>query len=118
MGHNEIKVRFVSSYIKDCQGLHYFKDPQDNEEYLYSQFEAADAHRVFPCFDQPDLKAPYSLLVYAPKDWVVLSTKAVKQVSSVDDLNFQQSNLRFKVNNELWGVFGEEEILAHEFHES
>ena len=51
LGHNEVKIRFVSAYVRDCQGLQYNKDPEDGEEYLYSQFEAADAHHAFPCFD-------------------------------------------------------------------
>jgi aminopeptidase N len=79
-GHNEIRVRFVSEYVKDCQGMHYFKDPEDGEEYMYSQCEAAEAHKIFPCFDQPDLKAPYSLLVFAPAEWNVVSTKATKEI--------------------------------------
>jgi aminopeptidase N len=41
--------------------------------YLYSQFETADAKRVYACFDQPDLKAPFSLTVTAPADWEVIS---------------------------------------------
>ena len=35
-GHNEVRVRFVSQYSRECQGIHYFKDPDDGEEYLYS----------------------------------------------------------------------------------
>ena len=54
--------------------MHYFVDKEDNEEYLYSQFEAADARRVFPCFDQPDLKAPYKLMALVPRGWIALST--------------------------------------------
>jgi aminopeptidase N len=60
--------------VRDCQGIHYFKDTDDGNEYLYSQFEAADAHKAFPCFDQPDMKAPYEMLVFVPQGWIVLST--------------------------------------------
>ena len=84
-GENEVRIRFVSTYTRDCEGIHYFKDQDDDEEYLYSQFEAACAHKVFPCFDQPDLKAPYSLLIFAPKDWVVVSTTKTKSVTSKTD---------------------------------
>ena len=36
LGHNQIKIRFVSAYVRDCQGVHYFKDPKDEQEYIYS----------------------------------------------------------------------------------
>jgi len=61
--------------VRDCEGIHYYKDSADDEEYLYSQFEAASAHKAFPCFDQPNLKAPYTFLAVVPKSWIVLSTE-------------------------------------------
>ena len=73
-GENIVSVRFVSRYVRDCQGLHYFVDNEDNSEYVYSQFQSEAAHTAFPCFDQPDLKAQYTLLVLVPKDWIAIST--------------------------------------------
>ncbi|MFL6131096.1 MAG: aminopeptidase N [Mycobacteriales bacterium] len=55
------------------EGLHRFVDPVDGAVYLYSQFETADAKRMYACFDQPDLKAPFTLTVTAPADWTVVS---------------------------------------------
>ena len=49
--------------------------------YLYSQFETADAKRMFACFDQPDLKATYSVTVLAPADWKVISNGATVEVA-------------------------------------
>ncbi len=43
-------------YTNTGEGLHRFVDPVDGEVYLYSQFETADAKRMYTCFDQPDLK--------------------------------------------------------------
>ena len=37
-----------------------------SEVYLYTQFETADAKRMYACFDQPDLKATFALTVTAP----------------------------------------------------
>ncbi|HEX8629728.1 MAG TPA: aminopeptidase N [Catenuloplanes sp.] len=55
------------------QGLHRSVDPVDGEVYLYSQFETADAQRVFACFDQPDLKSVYTWHATAPAHWKVVS---------------------------------------------
>src|SRR5436190_494106 len=54
-------------------GFHQFKDPEDGEEYLYTNFEPYEAHRLFPCFDQPDIKATYELTVTAPPEWEIIA---------------------------------------------
>ena len=54
---NTLVVDAEFAYSNSGQGLHRFLDPADGEVYLYSQFEVADAQRVFACFDQPDLTA-------------------------------------------------------------
>ncbi|TJY37942.1 M1 family metallopeptidase [Pontimicrobium aquaticum] len=43
-----------------------------NKEYLYTLLVPDRASTLFPCFDQPDLKAVYHLNISAPKDWQVL----------------------------------------------
>ncbi len=55
--HNVLVVDADCRYSNTGEGLHRFVDPVDGEVYLYSQFETADAKRMFACFDQPDLKA-------------------------------------------------------------
>ena len=72
-GENQVAVRFTHPYSDNGSGLYRFRDPEDGEIYLYTHFEPFDAHRVFPCFDQPDLKASYALTVKAPADWQVIS---------------------------------------------
>ena len=54
---NTLVVDADCCYSNTGEGLHRFVDPVDGEVYLYSQFETADAKRMFACFDQPDLKA-------------------------------------------------------------
>jgi aminopeptidase N len=70
---NELRVEATGRYMNTGEGLHRFVDPVDGAVYLYSQFETADAKRLFACFDQPDLKARYTLTVTAPGDWTVVS---------------------------------------------
>jgi aminopeptidase N len=70
-------------YTNTGEGLHRFVDPVDGEVYLYSQFETADAKRVFSCFDQPDLKATFTFHITAPNHWQIASNGAV---TSTDEL--------------------------------
>ncbi|MEY3531697.1 MAG: hypothetical protein RLY68_699, partial [Actinomycetota bacterium] len=48
-------------------------DPVDNEVYIYTQFEVADSRRVFPVFEQPDIKGTLALTVTAPSKWTLIS---------------------------------------------
>src|SRR6266566_4149411 len=74
---NTLVVDADCLYTNTGEGLHRFVDPVDGAVYLYSQFETADAKRMYACFDQPDLKAPFTLTVTAPQDWVVVSNGRV-----------------------------------------
>ncbi|WP_102142384.1 aminopeptidase N [Mycobacterium hubeiense] len=73
---NVVVVDADCLYSNTGEGLHRFVDPVDNEVYLYSQFETADAKRMFACFDQPDLKATFDVTVTAPAHWEVISNGA------------------------------------------
>ena len=81
-GKNSVNVLFKRLYSDDGEGLHRFVDPIDDKVYLYSHFEPAAAQQMFALFDQPDLKATYTLSVSAPANWSVLS--AMKE-SRVED---------------------------------
>ncbi|MGH3787223.1 MAG: aminopeptidase N [Pseudonocardiaceae bacterium] len=70
---NEVIVEADGRYMNTGEGLHRFVDPVDGGVYLYSQFETADAKRMYACFDQPDLKAVHRIRVLAPADWTVVS---------------------------------------------
>ena len=71
--NNLIEIHYQHPYSHEGHGLHRFTDPQDQRVYLYSDFEPYHAHLLFPCMDQPDLKAHFSLQVKAPRDWEVIS---------------------------------------------
>lgn len=75
---NEVRVVADAAYMRTGEGLHRFVDPVDDEVYLYSQFEVADARRVYACFEQPDLKAEVTFLVDAPSSWEVVSNSPGK----------------------------------------
>ncbi|MCA1710736.1 MAG: aminopeptidase N [Actinobacteria bacterium] len=76
---NVVVVEGRGAYMRTGEGLHRFVDPVDGSVYLYTQFETFDAHRMYACFDQPDLKATFAFTVQAPRDWVVISNATVAE---------------------------------------
>ncbi|MBW3657849.1 MAG: aminopeptidase N, partial [Actinobacteria bacterium] len=75
--HNELTITSTMEYRNIGKGMSFFRDPSDDGVYLHSQFEPHDAHLVFACFDQPDLKATFDVTVDAPAGWVVVSNAPV-----------------------------------------
>lgn len=67
-------------YTNSGKGLHKFVDPIDGQTYLYSQFHKADAKRMYACFDQPDLKATFTIRAKVPNHWEVASNGREKHV--------------------------------------
>ena len=70
---NTLRIQATMNYLRTGTGFHRFVDPVDQRVYAYTQFEPFDAHRVFPCFDQPDIKATFVFDVAVPNDFVVVS---------------------------------------------
>lgn len=66
--------------------------PKDDEHHymLSTQFEACDARKAFPCFDEPNLKATFDFEIEVPEDLVVLSNMPVK-----DTREGSKSGLKF-----------------------
>ncbi len=77
---NELIVDADCRYTNTGEGLHRFVDPVDGEVYVYSQFETTDAHRVYACFDQPDIKAAFTFHLTVPQHWEVISNAGVESV--------------------------------------
>ncbi len=70
---NVVTISGTGRYSRTGEGLHRFVDPVDDEVYLYSQFEVPDSRRMFPVFEQPDLKTTFVFTVTAPAHWQVVS---------------------------------------------
>ncbi len=82
---NVVRIEYRNEYDHGGDGFHQFIDPEDGEEYLYSNFEPYEAHRLFPCFDQPDIKATYHFTVTAPAEWEVVHNVALESATAAQD---------------------------------
>jgi aminopeptidase N len=72
-GDNTIALKFESGIAAAGRAVTRYRDHDDGSEYIYSLFVPMDASQAFPCFDQPDLKARFSLDLTAPDNWTVVS---------------------------------------------
>lgn len=71
---NELTVVADMHYSKNNEGLHRYTDPVDGNVYVYGFPYVDQAPRIFACFDQPDLKAPFTFDVTVPDHWRVFAT--------------------------------------------
>lgn len=82
---NTVEIAYENQYDRTGDGFHQFLDPEDDKEYLYTNFEPFEAHRLFPCFDQPDIKARYRLSVRVPSEWeVIANSRPLRREATAD----------------------------------
>jgi len=95
-GSNDISINYSHPYNQDGTGLHRFVDPEDGNTYLYTYLWPYYSNRLFPNFDQPNLKARYEMTVRAKPDWQVISATMEDRVSEDGDArlwHFPQSEI-------------------------
>ena len=81
---NRLEVEYENAFDTGGDGVFRFVDPEDSAEYIYTNFEPYEAHRMAPLFDQPDIKARLTLGVLAPSEWVVLANGAERAAGPVE----------------------------------
>jgi aminopeptidase N len=82
---NTLRIKFTHAYANAGDGLHRYKDAATGNVYLYSNFEPFNAHKMFPHFDQPNIKANFTLDVIAPASWQVVSTTREISITNVNE---------------------------------
>ena len=85
-GRNTISLQFTAGNLSLNR----------NDEYLYTLLVPDRARTVFPCFDQPDLKAIFQVSLTIPARWEAITNAPVRDSSIVGErktVNFQPSDL-------------------------
>ena len=83
---NTLVIEMEAEYSKSGEGLQRSVDPADGEIYLYSQGETAHIRNMFACFDQPSLKATFTLTVTTPGHWQAVSNNPVESKTTKGEL--------------------------------
>src|SRR5712691_1899015 len=71
-GRNRITLSFEAPIALSGSAVTRYVDREDGSEYVYTLFVPSDASSAFPCFDQPDLKARFSLELVVPRAWTAV----------------------------------------------
>jgi aminopeptidase N len=66
-----LEIAYDAPFAADLSGLYRVQD--GGAWYAYTQFEATDARRAFPCFDEPGFKTAYDVTITAPRGTIALA---------------------------------------------
>ncbi|MCJ8346584.1 M1 family aminopeptidase [bacterium] len=89
-----IEVSFISKFTNMGVGIHHYFDENTKEDFYYSNLCPYDAHRVFPCFDQPDLKAIFDLKLRCLAQYNVVANypqRSKEIFGDYQEVEFEQS---------------------------
>ena len=81
-GENSVELQFRSRIAPAGASIIRFHDETDNSDYLYTLLVPSDANALFPCFDQPDLKARTTVSLVVPRRWTALANGIIERVDS------------------------------------
>ena len=76
-GANTVSASFATPIAASGAAIISAHDEKDGQTYLYTLLVPSDASLLFPCFDQPDLKARFRWRLTAPAAWTVLTNGAL-----------------------------------------
>src|SRR6266545_3078868 len=80
-GENMVAMNFETGAAAANRPIIRYQDRDDGSEYVYTLFVPMDASLAFPCFDQPDLKARFTLTTTVPTAWTVVTNTREQTVT-------------------------------------
>jgi len=83
VGTAHLRLEFSGVILARLRG--FYRSQKDGARYAATQFEAADARRAFPCFDEPEFKARFRLTLNVPADLTAISNGAIERETDVGD---------------------------------
>lgn len=103
-GRNQLVIEFANTFRREGHGISRFQDPEDKNIYIHTQLEPYHANRVFPSFDQPDLKATYEMEVVAPSTWTVVTATREEKIENQDKFRLWKFPPSQKMSTYVWSL--------------
>jgi puromycin-sensitive aminopeptidase len=89
-GNARLDIQFNGTILERLRG--FYRSQKDGARYASTQFEAADARRAFPCFDEPEFKARFALTLVVPPGVTAVSNGPIQDTHELDG---GRSEIRF-----------------------
>ena len=90
-GDHVLEIHWAGGVRESLRGL--YRSVRGEERYAATQFEAADARRAFPCFDEPEFKAIYSIELVHPSGNAAISNMPIE---SQEEIGEDRTRTRFR----------------------
>ena len=90
-GAATLRIAFAGTILEKLRGL--YRSLKDGGRYAATQFEAADARRACPCFDEPEFKARFAVTLVVPRDARAIANGAVEAEHALGD---DRTEIRFR----------------------
>jgi aminopeptidase N len=88
-GDHMLALSFSGKINQQGQGLFYMQYQEQGtgatKIALGTQFEATDARRFFPCWDEPSFRARFQLAAVVPKNWLAVSNMPIESETKIDN---------------------------------
>ena len=86
-GDHALALRFTGKINQQGQGLFYMRYQGQGsgarKVMLGTQFEATDARRFFPCWDEPAFRSRFQLTVVVPENWLAVSNMPIESEQKI-----------------------------------
>src|SRR6476661_3400496 len=87
-GDHALTLRFTGKINQQGQGLFYMRYQEQGsgarKVMLGTQFEATDARRFFPCWDEPAFRSRFQLTVVVPENWLAVSNIPIESEQKIE----------------------------------
>ncbi|CAD6195362.1 unnamed protein product [Caenorhabditis auriculariae] len=104
-----VELSFLGKFREDLTGIYYseYKDSNGEKKYVVTtHMEPSDARKMVPCFDEPDLKANWTMTIIHPKGTKAIAN-GIEEKESVVDKNFISTKFKTtpKMSSYLLALF-------------
>ena len=83
VGKHTIDLKFSGKINQQGVGLYYarYREQESGTDKIMigTQFEATDARRLFPCWDEPSFRAKFQMTTVVPPNWTAVSNMPVEK---------------------------------------